>query len=149
MYSNQNTAQFADYVTKAELADWDEQGTIFWLNPPFSLWESVATKLLASRGHFLCLIPDWGKPWVLPVLQVCSRKWYIPSSTSLFEIDGTRVPPTKWGCWLLELPSGLRTSTTELQAMSGVTILPWNQSRLSVGRKRRDRSKAVRARLLQ
>ena len=140
LYSNIFTAQFPDHIIKAELADWSLPGWVSWVNPPFSIWAEVAQRIvLAKDGHFACLVPDWGSVWIGSLLQIAT-KYYIPSGTSLFQLDGTRSRPMVWGCWLLHIKPGLRPLVAELE---NVTILAWNRVK-SVGQKRRERKAKCR-----
>ena len=77
--------------------------------------------------------------WIGSLLQI-STKYYIPSGTSLFQLDGTRSRPIAWGSWLLHIKPGLRPLVAELE---NVTILAWNRVK-SVGQKRRERKAKCR-----
>ena len=124
LYCNALTAQFPNFIIKAELADWSLPGWVSWVNPPFSLWAEIAQRIvLAQDGHFICLLPDWGQVWAVSLLQIAT-KFYIPSGTSLFQLDGVRSRPITWGCWLLHIKPGPRPLVAELE---NVTILAWNR----------------------
>lgn len=140
MFSTAKTAQFEDFVEDCDKADWDDDKVMMWVNPPFSLWERTAAKIVrASSAECICLIPDWGQQWLETLLSL-SVKYYVPAGVGLFKLDDRAMPPTKWGCWLLHVPPRPRTQGP---VYSPVTILPWNL-KLSKGKKRRERSKRVK-----
>ncbi len=87
--------------------------------------------IMSSIGRIICLIPDWGQAAVVPVLRVACGKWYIPSGSSLFEGHyRPDLPPTRWGCWLIEIERGPREPMAS-DPYQNVTVLPWNQKRAS------------------
>jgi hypothetical protein len=139
MFATDQTARFSDYVVDCDKADWSDIGVMMWVNPPFSMWERTATRIVRSAAEFICLVPDWGQSWLETLLSL-SSKYYVPAGTSLFTLDDRKMPPTKWGCWLLHVPPRPRTQGL---AYSPVVFLPWNL-KLSQGKKRRERSKRVK-----
>lgn len=140
MFANDMTHRCPDYIVDNDKADWCDQKVIMWVNPPFSMWEVTAAKIVASSGECVCLVPDWGQHWLERLLSL-SRKFYIPAGVGLFEIDQHKMPPTKWGCWLLHV--GDRRQGL---AFRPVTYLPWNRAeKLSVGQKRRQRRAKLKA----
>lgn len=154
LFATETTARFENFASDAYQLDWSEIGRVYWANPPFSQWGKVFEGIVRAKGRFICLIPDWGQPWIVTALQLASRKMYIPSGVSLFEgpLEGKnkKLPPTKWGCWLIEIPPSPRVSCPESEAFKQIEILPWNRSKeQSVGRRRRERAKEVRRRLKQ
>ena len=146
MYSTEATARFSDFVTCAETADWAEMQKVLWINPPYSQWKEVAERVKNSKSRCVCLVPNWGKEYEDQLLSVARGRWYIPSGTALFQLDGVRVCPTRWGCWLIEIDAGQRRPCGPGEELKNVTVLAWNRSDKSVGRKRRERAAAVKAR---
>lgn len=147
MYANPQTARFPDFYEKAEDGDWDVEDCVRWCNPPFSMWESVAARIQRSLGQFVCLVPDWGQCWLRGLVGVSKRRWYIPSGTALFQLDGVKVGPTRWGCWLIVVLAGQRLSCEAGREFEQVTLLQWNPA-VSTGQKRRARAKVVKARVV-
>ena len=140
LFCHVGNACFADFVTDCDTVDWCDSSVIHWTNPPYSMWESVASRIVLSSGEFICLIPDWGQRWLDTLLSL-AVKYYVPSGTALFQLDNRRMAPTLWGCWLLHIPPRPR-----LQAASHhpVTVLPWNL-KSSHSKKRRERARRVEA----
>ena len=148
MFSTAATVRFSDFVNCAATADWGELQKVLWINPPFSLWRETALQVQSSKSRCVCLVPDWGKDYEHDLLTVAIGRWYIPSGTPLFQLDGQRSQPTRWGCWLLDIPQAPRPVIPKKE-MCKVTILSWNKSEVkSAGKKRRERAARVKQRCL-
>ena len=74
---------------------------ICWVNPPFSMWASVAKKVMKTSCWSICIVPEWNCAWAEALKKMASRRLLIQRGSRLFEVDGVRCPPIKWDCWVL------------------------------------------------
>lgn len=145
MYCQGHNAQFEDHVLDADSEDWDRAEHIQWFNPPFTIWKLVVQRVVdARRTYHVCLGPDWGQLWARRLLEVSLARWYIPSGSALFELNGKKMPPTRWGTWIIMVgPRAAGFKNTE-EIMWQAQLLPWNEKKLTTAAKRRERQRARR-----
>ncbi len=150
-YATIVTTRFESFFTSAESADWASQDRVLWVNPPFTKLEMSGKLVLSGLLRCVCLIPDWGQPWLSRILSMSQSRLYIPSGTPMFDLDQKWVPPIRWGCWLLLVPEGKRLRRCpRVGEFDGNCVLPWNQPKSdvqSLGRRRRERAKMVKQQL--
>ena len=144
-FSSDKNARFDEHWTEQENAlqqDWSRCVSSFlWLNPPFSLWDIVARKILESAVWCIACVPDWGENYVDDLLSVTVNKFYIPSGSMVFELDGVPVGPTQWGLWILEIHKKRRPREV-WNLYKNVTIIPLNKKgvdRISKSKRGRNR----------
>lgn len=147
-FASPETTRFGRFWVEAESQDWDLAGRLgftLWLNPPFSKWPSLISRVLGCEARCVCMIPDWGQEYILQLLEVAATKGYIPSGSPIFERFGAgRCAPTRWGLWILVI-CAIRKKVPREEWFSSTTILPYNRagSLLTTARKRRLRRQTL------
>ena len=147
-FSSDYNKRFAQHWTEYDDAmgkQWDQYDKhTLWVNPPFSTWERVATKVMTAAARCVCCVPDWGQDYLHDMLTCAVKKFYIPSGSRIFEHKGRPCGPTKWGVWILVM-EGIRQPLPQRSLIiENVTVLPLNKKKgPSSSAKRRARRRRV------
>ena len=84
---------------------WKAQG-LLWSNPPFSRMGELVSKIEAEGPECLIVCPNWPtSPWWEPLQNLTAKAQFYPTGGRLLETDQGRVGPTKWGVWVMYIPS--------------------------------------------
>ena len=51
--------------------------------------------MVEEEVRCVACVPDWGEDFVEDLLKIAVKKFYIPSGSSVFELDGVSAGPTK------------------------------------------------------
>ena len=97
-FSDIKNAQFGEFWVDAFSQDWDKagrKGKTLWINPPYPKWEEAAKRIMRNRVRCVCILPDWGRDYERPLVEVATQRLYIPSGASLFEAEGRLLPPSR------------------------------------------------------
>ena len=78
---------------------WTEAG-LLWMNPPFSMFAAVVSKIVTDRAQCILIMPDWPNRKYWPQVQLLKRaEVFFQPGTQLFELDGNPHRATRWGTW--------------------------------------------------
>ena len=134
-FADEETAQCARYFTNVQEAlvqKWDER-EILWLNPPWELWETTATRLINSPCTAICIFPAWKKDWVRKLVHVATKRLYVEEGTRLFEYRGRKCQGTRWGTWVVRIDGDFRPDWCEIGAYDTVFIPRWRTQKVENG----------------
>jgi hypothetical protein len=110
-FATPENSRFSEHWPDAFSQNWEDpvhsQKTL-WLNPPFSKWEKVTELVQKASMRCVCCVPDWGQNYLAPLLYLADERFYIPSGAPFFEIEKRKLPPTRWGIWILIIPAKKR-----------------------------------------
>ena len=90
---------FARHWSGYSQVDWnDDRRPLLWINPPFSMFDSVVQKIVTDNAWAVVICPFWGdKMWFKQLMKYAYRRYYYKAGRHIFENTG----PTRWGVWAL------------------------------------------------
>ena len=94
---------FSNYYTFDRQGPWE---STMWLNPPWSKWSEVASRVLQSDCACICICPFWGTIWLLHLLLATSCCLFFNRGVKFFELDGVECAGTHWSVLALYIPAG-------------------------------------------
>jgi hypothetical protein len=121
-FADPGNARFKKFWTIREDAlqqQWSNQETM-WCNPPWTIWEQVAKKILQSRSVVIAVFPAWhSKTWVQQLLLAACKVMYFEVGSRVFELGGKPVQGIKWGLFAaLIVPSPVPDLPAEVGSVS-------------------------------
>lgn len=99
-FASPGNERFPTYWTVREDAmqqSW--QGELLWLNPPWTMWPQVTSKVEESGARCVAIFPAWSKAWVNKLLMLATKIIYFESGTRIFQLYGKAVPGIRWGLY--------------------------------------------------
>ena len=101
-FSTVENKRFKVHYTKDSSGPWT---STMWLNPPWSMWPSVACRVLAERCACICVCPFWGTRWLQQLMMSAASSLYYPRGEKLCELNGVQCGGIKWSVLAIYIPS--------------------------------------------
>ena len=103
-FASPSNARFSKFWTAEQdaiMQDWSSN-EIHWCNPPWTIWPSVAEKILSSNCVSICVFPAWhSKQWVQDLVFSAVKTIYLEVGSKIFELGGKAVGGIKWGLYVV------------------------------------------------